>query len=475
MAQPAAVTARIAAAAGVTFLFLACSDRQPSGPTPAAPSVAVQRAPAFSLESTDPTSLDQHLVLVNDSIPADFDIQVASLGGAVVAMYPEIGVAVTAGLSDTAAAQLAQASFVSGIARDQMVQWVPGPEDFHLEAVEATEPSVQTNQSGAFFFSFWQWNIRQVAAADAWLTTNQGAGTRVAILDTGTDPGHLDLIGKVDLAASRSFVVGSPCGPADDADILDRHFHGTFVSAIVTSRGIGMASVAPDARIIAVKVLSCSGGGSFAALIGGIVYAADIGADVINMSLGAYFPKSSPGGGALVAALNRATTYATEHGAVLVAAAGNDTADVQHDQNFVFLPAQAAHVISVGATSPTNQANFDDLAPYTDFGISGVDLMAPGGNPVVNARDGILSACSRFSRFFPSCAPGIFYLAGGRGTSFAAPHVAGAAAVVKSQFPGYGPDQIRRCLYKGADDLGRPGTDQLYSHGRLNVLGAAGC
>ncbi len=132
-------------------------------------------------------------------------------------------------------------------------------------------------------------------------------------------------------------------------------------------------------------------------------------------------------------------------------------------------------MISVGATSPTNQANFDDLAPYTDFGISGVDLMAPGGNPVVNARDGILSACSRFSRFFPSCAPGIFYLAGGRGTSFAAPHVAGAAAVVKSQFPGYGPDQIRRCLYKGADDLGRPGTDQLYSHGRLNVLGAAGC
>ena len=203
-----------------------------------------------------------HLVLVNDSIPADFDIQVASLGGAVVAMYPEIGVAVTAGLSDTAAAQLAQASFVSGIERDQMVQWVPGPEDLHLEAVEAAEPSVQTNQSGAFFFNFWQWNIRQIDANDAWAPTNAGAGTRVAILDTGTDPGHLDLIGKVDLAASRSFVVGSPCGPADDTDILDRHFHGTFVSGIVTSRGIGMASVAPDARIIAVKVLSCSGGGS---------------------------------------------------------------------------------------------------------------------------------------------------------------------------------------------------------------------
>src|SRR5438309_6012088 len=119
MAKAPPVTVRIAAAAGVAFLFLACSDRQPSGPTPAAPSVGGQRAPAFSLESSDPTSLDQHLVLVNDSIPADFDIQVASLGGAVVAMYPEIGVAVTAGLSDTAAAQLAQASFVSGIERDR--------------------------------------------------------------------------------------------------------------------------------------------------------------------------------------------------------------------------------------------------------------------------------------------------------------------------------------------------------------------
>src|SRR2546423_6559805 len=296
MAKAPPVTVRIAAAAGVAFLFLACSDRQPSGPTPAAPSVGVQRAPAFSLESSDPTSLDQHLVLVNDSIPADFDIQVASLGGAVVTMYPEIGVAVTAGLSDTAAAQLAQASFVSGIERDQMVQWVPGPEDIHLEAVEAAEPSVQTNQSGAFFFNFWQWNIRQIDANDAWVPTNAGAGTRVAILDTGTDPGHLDLIGKVDLAASRSFVVGSPCGPADDTDILDRHFHGTFVSGIVTSRGIGMASVAPDARIIAVKVLSCSGGGALAAPVRGRPLAGDTGAGAPNMSPRPPPPQTIPRG-----------------------------------------------------------------------------------------------------------------------------------------------------------------------------------
>src|SRR5207249_1721033 len=174
------------------------------------------------------------------------------------------------------------------------------------------------------------------------------------------------------------------------------------------------------------------------------------------------------------AALNRATTYASEHGAVLVAAAGNDTADVQHDQNFVFLPAQAARVISVGATGPTNQANFDNLAFYTNFGVSGVSLMAPGGYyQGVNLRDGLLSACSRFA--IPACARGNSYLIGLNGTSFASPHVAGAVAVVKSQFPDASPSRLQHCLFKGADDLGRPGTDQLYSHGRLNVLGTAGC
>ncbi|HEX4600525.1 MAG TPA: S8 family serine peptidase, partial [Gemmatimonadales bacterium] len=300
-----------------------------------------------------------------------------------------------------------------------------------------------------------------------------GRGTRVAILDTGTDPSHIDLAGKIDLAHSTTMVTSSPC-PGDLVDFLDRNLHGSFVSGIVATNGRGAASVAPDAHLIAVKVLNCLGSGSFASIIAGILYATNVGADVINMSLGAYFPKSTPGAARLLAALDRATTFAHSHGVLIVAAAGNGGIDLNKDRNFVFVPAQSAMVVSIGATGPFRQTNFDQLAFYTNFGTSGVDLFAPGGNQQPGGdpahRDGILSVCSSFSITVPVCASHNFYLLGGDGTSFSAPHAAGTAAVVKSQFPGSDATQLQHCLFKGADDLG-----QLYSHGRINVVGAAQC
>jgi lantibiotic leader peptide-processing serine protease len=463
----------------LAWLAVACVDQQPTGPRSG---TVGMRAPSFQVQAAPATPTDQHVVVMTAGIPSDFASRVEALGGTVAATYPDIGVAVTSGLSDAAAADLAKTRGVGGIDRDLSVQWIPSPEEFNLQALEGPSdqvPSAQTDQSGARFFAFFQWNIRQIRANAAWLTTNQGRGTRVAILDTGTDPTHIDLVGKIDLANSRSMIRSSPCA-GDVGTILDRNLHGSFVSGIVSTRGIGVASVAPDARLIAVKVLNCMGSGSFASVIAGIVYAANIGADVINMSLGAFFPKNLPGAGQLVAALNRATSYATSHGTLVVAAAGNGAIDLQHDQNFTFVPAQSADVISVGATGPFNQMNFDQLAFYTDFGVSGVDLMAPGGNQQRGGdpffRDGIASVCSSFSPIFHGiCATHNRYLIGGDGTSFATPHTAGTAAVVKSQFPGASPSQLQHCLFTGADDLGKPGTDQLYSHGRINVVGAAQC
>jgi thermitase len=99
-----------------------------------------------------------------------------------------------------------------------------------------------------------QWNIRQIRADDAWLRTPQGSGALVCVLDTGVDPDHIDLAGKVDLGKSVSFVPGE--------SILDFFFHGTAVASIITSNGIGVASVAPDARLCAVKVLDRNGFGT---------------------------------------------------------------------------------------------------------------------------------------------------------------------------------------------------------------------
>ena len=243
--------------------------------------------------------------------------------------------------------------------------------------------------------------------------------------------------------------------------------------------------VAPDATLIAVKVLNCTGSGSFADIIAGILHATSVNADVINMSLSAYFPKNLPTARQLVAALNRATNFANRNGVLVVASAGNGNPltglgiNLDADKNFTHIPSQSANVLSVGATGPINQANFDQLAVYTNFGVSGVDVMAPGGNRQFGgpSLDGIRSVCSTFSIFFfPTCTNFPFLnLVGGNGTSFAAPHAAGTAAVVKSDFPNKKPAQLEHCIFKGADDLGRKGTDNQYSHGRINVVGAAAC
>ena len=399
--------------------------------------------------------------------PAGFEDKVAELEGELLDNWPQIGVAVVGSIDNTQAQELAGLTGIDAVERDLTVQWTPQDEQMVGDALEV--PEGQSDQSGAFFFPFYEWNLRQIDADDAWLTTKQGLGVTVAVLDTGIDPNHQDLSGKVDLTDSKSCIT-IPLH-FSDSTIDDYNFHGTFVAALITSNGIDMASVAPDASLVAVKVLNRFGSGSFADVICGIVYAADLGVDVINLSLGAYFPKDLPGAGSLVSSLNQATNYAKSNGVFVVAAAGNLGGNLDKDRNFTFVPAQSANVLSVGATAPFNQVGFDNLAFYTNYGVSGVDVMAPGGNsPFFDFRDLILSACSGFV-----CGGSSFYTLSA-GTSFAAPHAAGTAAVVKAELV-KNPTVARvdHCLTKGADDLGKKGTDKLYSKGRINVMGAVAC
>ena len=179
----------------------------------------------------------------------------------------------------------------------------------------------------------------------------------------------------------------------------------------------------------------------------------------------------------LIKALQRAIDFATRHGVLVVAAAGNDAINLNHDpEDFIAVPAELRHVVSVGATAPVGQQNFDQLASYSDFGSSGVDVFAPGGDFVEGSvqQDLIISACSRYSLFF-DCSDGVTYLLGS-GTSFAAPHVAGEAAVIESDIPR---DQralrLERCIVEAADPVGNQRKDPVFGHGRINVLNAAAC
>ena len=445
----------------------ACTDRVPFSPTSSAPP-----PPSYAVQGVHRGEGPRHVMVMRGRVPRDLQAAVEARGGVVQWSDQEIGVVTTSGLSDAAAAQLAARPDVDGIHRDVEVRWLPPAERYHAQAIEA--PAGEANQSSAFFFSFYQWNIRQIRADAAWLTTNAGAGALVCILDTGIDPEHIDLFGRVDLANSTSFV---PTEPFLD----DLNTHGTFVASLVTSNGLGMASVAPDARLCAVKVLDETGSGSFAGVIAGMMHAARVGADVINLSLGAYFSKKEPGARQLVRALQRAVDFATRRGSLVVAAAGNDAINLDRDaRDFIHVPSQLDDVLSVGATAPFNQTNFDALASYTNFGRTGVDVMAPGGDllpggDVIFGRDLVLSACSHFQRQLPfPCSQTSYVL--GAGTSFAAPHAAGAAAVAESQRrSNQSAERLSDCVTRGADDLGRRGVDRLYGKGRVNVLGAAKC
>jgi subtilisin family serine protease len=163
-------------------------------------------------------------------------------------------------------------------------------------------------------------------------------------------------------------------------DPLDYNSHGTLSAGFIATNGIGVASVAPDARLCSIKVLRVTGAGSFGDIIAGLVLATQSGAGVINMSLGLYIDKRIAGVEGLRSAFARAVAFARDKGVVVVASAGNEGANFNEDGEMIAVPAQVKGVISVGATAPFNQQNFDMLASYSNFGSSGVDLFAPGGD-----------------------------------------------------------------------------------------------
>ena len=461
-----------ALAAIATALAAACANDQPTAP---------RAGPRFA---TFASGARTYVILGNgNALPSGFAAAVTAAGGTVTGTMSGIGVAVATSSSADFQTRAAAIQGVEAVAADQIVQWVDPAErviDFGDVAADVGQASHGNNET---FYNL-QWAPKAIHAPEAWDAGHLGTGARVAILDGGLNNNHIDLNGSVDVAHSASFVPPF----AFNQDVAG-FSHATHVAGIVAARdnGVGTIGVAPGATIIGVKVLH-NGSGSFGAVIQGIVYAATAisqggaGANIINMSLGASFDRQGRGAAQLANALSRATAYAYQQGVTVIASAGNSATDLDHTNNLITVPAQSTDVIAVAATGPLGYAvgypngatNFDRPASYTNFGQSAIGFGAPGGDFALPGSalctvpripvGSVTTACWVFDMVLSPASittnTGYSFAAG---TSMAAPHVAGVAALIIEKNGGWmHPAQVAAALRQSADDLGKPGNDDFY-------------
>jgi len=437
--------------------------------------------PAFSVASGAGTSY--LIVGSNNALPPNLGRRLAQAGGSLTATVPQIGLALAVSSDPTFAAKATKIAGLQGVAQDPLVPWIdPSEQMAQAQDLEVGQGVVGEGIGDDEPFFGYQWAPKAIHAPQGWALGAEGAGVRVAVVDGGLNPNHVDLAPNVDVAHSASFVPGY----AFDTDTLAGGFwHAVHVAGIIAAahNGVGTIGVAPAATIVGVKVLQ-GGSGSFGQVIQGIVYAATsinaggAGANIINMSLGATLPLQQSGAALLAVALGRATSYAYQQGVTVIASAGNDGLDLDHTANVVTLPAMSPHVIAVSATGPVGfvegATNFTQPATYTNYGHSVISFAAPGGNDAFCPSSGPNSACVLDWVLAPGSGSPVnngYYFA--EGTSMAAPHVAGIAALIIGQHGGaLAPSRVEAILRGSADDLGKVGDDDFYGRGFVNAYAA---
>lgn len=415
---------------------------------------------AFGIHAQDATK--HYMILAKGQghgSTAALQSAVAGAGGDVTGVIDEIGVVTADSSNADFLAALKRNGAVSQAAEDVDVQWV-SPTERSVEATGVVAAGVNSEPYWGY-----QWNIRQIKADKTAANGDMGEGAIVAVLDAGIWSTHPDIAPNLDLGLSKSFV---PSEPGIDP-IVAGFNHGTHTSGIIAAaiNGKGVQGVAPKAKIVAIKVLaSKTGSGDFSWLIQGLVYAASIHADVANMSLGATFDRINKGGGGagpLLAALNRAINYATASGVLCVSAAGNE--GVNLDSRLWAIPAQSGNGMAVSAVAPYAGTVADLPASYTNYGRSVVNVTAPGGDFL---DDGYYPYEMVIS---PGSATGYYFAAG---TSMAAPHVSGLAALIVGKYGHVGPAAIKSIIEKSSNDILKPGADPYSGKGRINAAKALG-
>jgi subtilisin family serine protease len=315
-----------------------------------------------------------------------------------------------------------------------------------------------------------QWQLSALDAPAAW-SRSTGAGVVVAVLDSGVDADHPDLAGHV--LSGADFVDGTTDGRTDPVG------HGTAVAGLIAGRAddsAGVEGIAPDAEILPVRVLDAQNKYADAATVAeGLRWAVDHGAGVVNVSLGGAIRSDT-----LAAAIG----YAYAHDVVVVACTGNKAADEPTD---VWYPAREPGVVAVAGLAPIDPATPDPATPdpatpdpaRPDSATPDSAADSPAAGSAAPGSGVTLWSGGLTGPYTVLTAPAVDLLAakpGGywqvQGTSFAAPLVAGVAALIRARWPGMDAANVVNRLISTADDLGPAGRDPLYGYGEVDPVRA---
>jgi len=485
--------------AGASLVLAACTD--PAILSPVGPSAGRLPIPA-------PAPEPGTYLVGFDGVAAVAPDVLAASGGRVIDSIPSMHVLVVDGVTNPDALRLAQPQYIEAsfdatvepIANDVAVP------DLFAEAVPGQEDT-PWYKSGAL------WGMHDIHADDGWAMTSGGAGVNVCIVDTGIDANHQELSPRVIMRAN---FVTSPAAETGPALIYDPNGHGSHVSGTVAGTGIVVSGVAPRANLMGARVLNTAGSGSETAIVNGINWCVANGAHVINMSLGGARYRGQSSYITSPITYGNAISAANAAGVVVVTSAGNSNLQLPNPAQ-ITVPAQVPGTIIVGATGPLTKSTApaaplwdpfdpnqvwrspDNKAYYSNFG-TGVHVFAPGGRGNVplsevyrfvnlvaqgGPNDQIWSVCSGQTTQTgqanvggvpagsASCSGVTNRYIAYAGTSMAAPHVTGLAAVLYGELGGVrsaaNRARVEACIRTTTDNIG-PAT--TYGGGRVNVKSA---
>ncbi len=424
------------------------------------------------------------LISKTNQLPKNLERKLNAVNGKLIREISEVGIASVQSDDPKFALKASKINGVRSVIPNLKSQMIDPGEFSRSVSANVSNPPNSGNDDPLFDL---QWGHDAIDAQEAWEAGFRGKGVRVAVLDTGFDLEHPDLIPNINLNLSRDFTGEGLQFNIDNGFSHGSHTAGTIAAA---DNEFGIIGVAPEAELVLLKVLNDEGNGATFDILNAIIYAALNDVDVINMSFGAVGKRRGEPGfytardaTELISLYTRVTNFAYQQGITMIASAGNESTDYNHAADLGHVPSQLPNVISVSATGPNGWAlnpntNLDLPAFYTNYGSKVIDFAGPGGNVDFDLFDSeilaIVAGLERpafvFDLVFSTDIEGYAWSAG---TSMSAPHVAGVAALIIGKNGGsMHPAQVKAALKASTDDLGKPGKDDFYGSGRVNAYRA---